>query len=167
LQEFVEDPGRMFFLVGLLASFAAPRPAPVPADPMDLDDMARWFTQALPSDQATLLRRMGDLSLFRAGVFPDATGPRALGPVQAERLGGTVDMTAEEILGLCDWASLSPGIDAMESLGSRWYAGAVEAGSAPPVVGDVASRFRSARRVLNHISDNYLYEVDFHWNLAA
>jgi hypothetical protein len=167
LCEFIEDPGRMFFLISLLESFAVPTPAPVPADPLDLADMAQWFEQALPADRATLLRKMGDLSLFAAGVFPDHAGPRLLGPVDAIRLGGTVDMTSDEILGLFDHGSFSPGLDALESLGSRWYAGAVDAGSAPAVVSGVASRFRAARRVLNHVSDNYLYELDFQWGLAA
>jgi hypothetical protein len=167
LQEFIEAPGRLFFLISLLSSYAAPAPTSVPADPMSLDDMAQWFNQALPADKATLLRRMGDLSLFTSGIFPDRTGPTPIGPRRAEKLGGTVAMTADEVLGLCDRGSVSPGIDALESLGSRWYLGAVDAGSAPQVCGDVASRFRAARRVLNHISDNYLYEIDMGWHLAA
>jgi hypothetical protein len=167
LQEFIEAPGRLFFLISLLSSYAAPAPAPVPADPMSLDDMAKWFSQALPADRATLLRRMGDLSLFAAGVFPDHTGPRPIGPQLAEKLGGTVDMTADEVLELCDRGGISPGIDALESLGTRWYRGAVDAGSAPQVCRDVAARFRAARRVLNHVSDNYLYEIDMGWHVAA
>jgi len=167
LQEFIQAPGRMFFLVRLLESFAMPAPAPVPADPFDLNDMAMWVDQALPSQRATLMCRLGDLSLFMSGVFPDHNGPRSMPPVEAEQLGATIDMTSEEILQLCDRGSLSPGLDALESLGSRWYENAVDAGSAPPVVADVATRFRAARRVLNHLSDRYLYELDFNWPRAA
>ncbi len=167
LREFVEAPGRMFFLVTLLESFVVPAAPPVPADPLDLADMAPWYDQALPGDRAALLRMMGDLSLFTAGVFPDHAGPQLMGAMDAVRLGGTVDMAAEEILGLFDCGSLSPGLDALESLGSRWYASAVDAGSAPAVVSDVASRFRAARRVLNHVSDNYLYGLEINWGVAA
>lgn len=167
LQEFIEDPARLFFLVSLLASFAAPSPPPVPADPMSLDDLARWFDQALPADQTTLLRRMGDLSLFSSGIFPDFTGPRSIEPARAEKLASTADMTADEVIHLCDSGGISPGIDALESLGSRWYRGAVDAGSEPAVLSDVALRFRAARRVLNHVSDNYLYDIDMGWHLAA
>ena len=46
LQEFIQAPERMFFLVRLLESFAMPAPAPVPADPFDLNDMAMWVDQA-------------------------------------------------------------------------------------------------------------------------
>ena len=167
LREFVEDPGRMFFLVRLLESFAMPLPAPVPADPLDLKDMALWVDQALPGQRAAMMCRLGDLSLFTSGMFPDSTGPRTLPPLEAEHLGGTLDMTSEEILDLIDGGSISPGLDALESLGSRWYESAVDAGSAPPVVGDVATRFRAARRVLNHVSDRFIYEIDFNWNEAA
>lgn len=167
LQEFIEDPGRLFFLVRLLESFALPSPAPVPADPFDLAGMALWVDDALPSQRATLLCRLGDLSLFLSGILPDATGPRTFGPVEAEQLAATVDMTSEEVLGLCDSASISPGLDAMESLGSRWYECALEAGPAPIVIADVAHRFRAARRVLNHVSDRFLYQTSLGWGWAA
>ena len=167
LQEFVEDPGRMFFLVRLLESFALPLPAPVPADPLDLKDMALWVDHALPGQRAAIMCRLGDLSLFMSGVFPDSTGPRTMPPLEAEQLGGSLALTSDEILDLIDGGSISPGLDALESLGSRWYESAVDAGSAPPVVADVAARFRAARRVLNHVSDRFLYEIDFNWNEAA
>ena len=167
LQEFLAAPDRMFFLVRLLESFAVPTPAPVPADPFDLTDMAAWLEQTLPSQRATMLCRLGDLSLFMTGVLPDATGPRVLPAMEAEQLGATLDMTSNEILALIDSGSISPGIDALESLGSRWYETAVGAGSAPPLVADIAHRFRAARRVLNHVSDRFLYEIDLNWNLAA
>ena len=101
------------------------------------------------------------------GILPDATGPHALAPAEAERLGTTVDLSAEEVLGLVDHGSISPGIDALESLGARWYESALDAGAGPMVVGDVASRFRAARRVLNHVSDRHLYQLDYSWPGAA
>jgi hypothetical protein len=167
LQEFIEAPGRLFFLVRLLESFAAPEPPPVPANPMDLSDMAIWLDQALPADRATLLRKLGDLSLFLTGVLPDHTGRQTLAPPEAERLGATVNMSSEEILQLVDNTSFGPGLEALESLGTRWYQTAVAEGSAPQLFGDVAARFRAARRVLNHVADRFLFEIDCHWDLAA
>jgi hypothetical protein len=76
-------------------------------------------------------------------------------------------MTPEEVLQLCDVGGISPGIDALELLGSRWYESAVEAGSALPVVADVATRFRAARRVLNHVADRFLHDLDVPWGRAA
>jgi hypothetical protein len=167
LQEFIEDPARLFFLTRLLESFALPAPVAAPANPFDLGEIALWVNHAVPAQRASLLVRLGDLSLFESGIFPDHTGAQRLEPVLAERLGMTVDMTGTEVLELCDPASFSPGLDALESLGARWYETAVAEGSAPQVVGDVAARFRAARRVLNHVADNYLYPIDYDWGFAA
>jgi hypothetical protein len=167
LREFVEDPGRTFFLAALLASFAAPASPPVPAGPFDLHGLALWLDQALPRDRVVLLRRLGDLSLFLTGVFPDHAGGRPMRPVDAERLGRTIGMTEDEMLALCDRSVLSPNLDALESLGSRWYQAAVLGDDTPPVVGDVGARFRSARRVLNHLADRYLYQLETGWEFAA
>jgi hypothetical protein len=167
LREFVKDPGRTSFLAALLSSFAMPESPPVPAGPFDWHGMALWLDQVLPADRVHLLRRLGDLSLFLTGVFPDHTGTKPLQPVDAERLGRTIGMTAGEMLALCDRGFASPGLNALESLGSRWYEAAVSGGSTPLVVGDVAARFRSARRVLNHLADHYLYRLETGWTLAA
>lgn len=167
LQEFVEDPGRTFFLAALLSSFAVPQAPPVPAGPFDLQGMALWLDQVVPGDRRALFRRLGDLSLFLTGVFPDHTGTRPLRPIDAERLGRTIGMTAEEILGLREPTLSFAGLDALETLGSRWYGAAVSGGGVPPIVGDVASRFRPARRVLNHLADRYLYRLEPGWTLAA
>jgi hypothetical protein len=164
LQEFVAEGSRVTFLAFLLASFAQPVPPPVPANPLDFRDMAQWLEQATPEDRVVLLRRLGDLALFMTGVFPDRTGAKPLRPLDAERLGSSIGMTSDEILSLCDRASLSPGLDAFEALGSRWYEAATTSGG---VVRDIAGRFRAARRVLNHLSDQYLYELDLPWRLAG
>lgn len=167
LQEFVEDTGRTTFLAGLLTSFALPDPPPVPADPFDLSSMAMWLDQALPVDRTVLLRRLGDLALFSAGVFPDRTGSKPLRPVDAERLGRTVQMSADEILSLCDPGRLAPGLEALDTLGAKWYTASVSEGGSPPLVADVANRFKAARRVLNHLTDSHLYKLQPGWNIAA
>ncbi|GIU92546.1 MAG: hypothetical protein KatS3mg011_1452 [Acidimicrobiia bacterium] len=173
LREFVDDPARVFFLAGLLASFAVPERPPVPVrGPLDLEGLAAWLDQVMPADRVVLLRRLGDLALFLAGVFPDRTGSRPLRPLDAERLGRTVGMSAEEILALCDPTRPAPGLEALESLGARWYEAAAAAAVAantriPPIIGDVAARFSAARRVLNHLTDRYLYRLEPRWNTAA
>jgi hypothetical protein len=167
LQEFLEDPGRMFFLVSILASFAVPEPPPVPADPFDLGDLASWLDSVIATDRTKLLRRLGDLALLMAGVFPDSAGAKPLAPPEAKRLGRTVGMTGQELLDLCDYGHMAPGLEALESLGARWYGAAVIERGMPPVLADIASRFRAARRVLNHLTDSYLYRIQPNWNLAA
>lgn len=164
LQEFVGDLSRVSFLAGLLASFATPAPPPVPADPFDLESMAAWLDQVDEADRAIILRRLGDLALFMTGVFPDRTGARPLRPLDAERFGRSIGMTSDEILAMCDPASLAPGLGALESLGRRWYAAS---DSTEPVVRDIAGRFTAARRVLNHLTDTHLYRLDLAWPVAG
>lgn len=164
LLEFADAPGRLVFVARLLADFAAPTPAPVPAAPNDLDDLVDWLDAAEPSDRIVLLRRLGDNALFRAGVFPDATGSHLLSPAQAEHLGGSVGMEADEIAGLLDPGSVTPGLDALESLGSAWYRAAADASKRGPVVlRDIAARVRPARRFLNHLADRYLQQMTLDW----
>lgn len=164
LNEYLDDFGRMAFLARLLASFAVPQPLPVPEEnQFDLVALSGWL-DSVP-DRLGLMRRMGDLALFLAGVFPDRTGSRPLLPVDAERLGRGVGMGADEILALCEPAGLAPGLTAFETLGARWYETSLS--SQPPVVGDVAHRFSAARRVLNHIADTQLYRLDTAFPLAS
>jgi hypothetical protein len=167
LQEFLEEPGREFFLARLLASFATPLPPPVPADPLDIHDLASWVDHALPSDRIELLRRLGDLSLWKSGVFPDSTGPHPLDTPEAQFLGQTAGLSELQLLELCDGARISPGLDALETLGSHWYGAAASDPGVSPIVSDVANRFRAARRILNHLSDRYLYRIEPIWGAVA
>ena len=164
LVEFSDAPARLSFVARLLAEFAMPSPLPVPASRYDLDDLVDWLDAAEPVDRVILLRRLGDLALFRAGVFPDATGSMTLSPEQAEHLGRSVCMTEDEIADLVDPGSASPGLDALESLGSAWYlAAADENQRGPAVLRDVAARVRPARRFLNHLADRYLQHLTVEW----
>ena len=72
LVEFADAPARLQFTAQLLASFAVPEAAPVPADRLDLDELVDWLGAVEPTDHIVLLRQLGDLALFRAGVFPDS-----------------------------------------------------------------------------------------------
>jgi len=170
LREFVSESNRVFYLARLLASFATPERLPVKG-PLDMSGMALWLDQLMPTERVQMLRRLGDLALFLTGVFPDRTGARPLSPSAARLLGETVHMKADEILALCDDTNPFSGLDALESLGSRWYEAAVnESGvsrSVPAVVADVATRFSAARRVLNHLTDRYLYRFETRWDPAA
>lgn len=169
LQEFAEDPARILFVAHLLSSFAAPTTLRVPVDALDLEGLVDWLVVAVPDDRPQLLRHLGDLALFLAGVLPDATGPQVLSASLAERLGRSVDMSPDEVLALIDPASASPGLDTLESLGPRWYRAATNEprSAVPAVVADVAARFRPARRFLNHLADRHLHRIEPGWGFAA
>lgn len=169
LREFAGDPGRILFVAHLLTSFAAPSRLRVPVGALDLEGLVDWLVVALPDDRAELLRHLGDLALFLAGVLPDATGPQVISAPLAERLGRSVDMTPDEVLALIDPGSASPGLDTLESLGARWYRAATSQprSAVPAVVSDVAARFRPARRFLNHLADRHLHRIEPGWGFAA
>lgn len=103
-----------------------------------------------------IYRRLGDVSLFLAGVFPDYSAMHAFGPVDVSRLLRAARVPAGDRDGL----AAAPALDLLEYLGARWYRAALA--TAPvrtarlDVVGEVAERFRQARRVLNHLADRYL-----------
>ena len=164
LLEFADAPERLLFTARLLASFAEPGDAPVPADRLDLDELVDWLGAVEPVDHIVLLRQLGDLALFRAGVFPDSIGATAMSTSQAEHLGRSVGMSDDELSHLVDHGSPSPGLDALETLSSAWYRAAAESSPAAPVLlRDVAHRIRAARRFLNHAADRYLHHIQPRW----
>jgi hypothetical protein len=61
----------------------------------------------------------------------------------------------------------TPAMELWEYLGARWYRAARDLAPAATarivVVGDVADRFRQARRVLNLLADRYLLTADKPW----
>ncbi|MDH3754368.1 MAG: hypothetical protein OEU32_10905 [Acidimicrobiia bacterium] len=168
LLEFADAPGRLLFTAKLLVGFAVPTKAPVPVDRLDLDDLVDWLGAVEPTDQIVLLRLLGDLALFQAGVFPDSNGATTLSDAQAEHLGRSVGMTDDELDQLVDHGSSTPGLDALEILSSAWYRAAAESSASTPVLlRDVAHRIRAARRFLNYVADHYLHRVQPSWALGA
>ncbi len=164
LLEFADAPGRLLFTARLLVGFAVPEAPPIPADPLDLDELVDWLGAVEPADQVRLLRHLGDVALFRAGIFPDSTGAVALSTSQAEHLGRSVHMTDDELDHLVDRGSATPGFDAMETLSSAWYRAAVQRSPSTPVLlHDVAHRIRAARRFLNYVADRFLYNIQTQW----
>ena len=88
---------------------------------------------------------------------------RAFGPVDAGRLLRAAGLPGPQRERL----AAGPAIDLLEHLGARWYRTACELAPVRTarlaVAGDVADRFRQARRVLNHIADRYLFLPGSSW----
>ena len=176
LRDFLGSAARRLFLAELLASFtrnaAAFRPAPKDRprqararriSELDLVRMAGLLDTVPEAERAGVYRRLGDVSLFLTGVFPDYAAAHALGPVNAARLLRAAQVPARQHDQLAD----APAIDLFEHLGAQWYRTAW--GMAPArtarlaVVAEVAERFRQARRVLNHIADRCLFPQGNPW----
>jgi hypothetical protein len=117
-----------------------------------------------------IYRRLGDLSLFMTGVFPDHTATRAFAPVQAQRLLRHARLEEDEARQagrMAEPAWGSGGVALLERLGRRWYQLAAQ--SAPVrtaplrVMEQVAERFGQARRILNLVTDTYLFPFRARW----
>jgi DNA-binding transcriptional ArsR family regulator len=179
LRDFLAAPSRRLFLAELLASYVH-----VASGSVLVQTRRGWrrqrFSELDPVRLAALLdvvpegervgiyRRLGDLALFLTGVFPDHTATRAFGPVHAERLlrhAGVEGTEAREALAAPSTGS--GGVALLERLGRRWYRLAYQ--SAPVrtaplrVMDEVAQRFDQARRILNLVTDNYLFPFRARW----
>jgi hypothetical protein len=174
LRDFLGSAARRLFLAELLASFTRVASGRYRVrsggrsrtrrfselDPVRLAGML----EAVPEESRPgVYRRLGDVSLFLAGVFPDYAAAHALGPVDAIRLLRSARVPLAERDGL----AAAPPLELLEYLGARWYRAALAAAPVRTanlaVVGEVAASFRQARRILNHLADRYLLGPDSPW----
>ena len=174
LREFLGSPARRLFLAELLASFTrvasgryrvrgSGRTRTRRFSELDPVRLAGLLDGVPDAEKPGVYRRLGDVSLFLAGVFPDYATLYGVGPASVSRLLRAAQVTGAERERL----ATAPAIELLEQLGARWYRAAY--GLAPvrtarlDVVADVAGRFQQARRVLNHIADRYLFAADHPW----
>jgi hypothetical protein len=168
LRDFLAAPGRRLFLAELLASFtrvasgryrtrAGGRSRTRRFSELDPVRLAGLLDAVPQAERPGVYRRLGDVTLFLTGVFPDYASTHALGPVSAARLLRAAELPASQTERL----AAAPAIEFWEHLGARWYRAARDLAPAATaritVVGEVADRFRQARRVLNHVADRYLF----------
>ena len=174
LRDFLGSPARRLFLVELLASFTrvasgryrvrgGGRPRTRRFSELDPVRLAGLLDGVPDAERPGVYRRLGDVSLFLAGVFPDYATLSGVGPAGVARLLRAAQVPAAQH----DRLAEAPAIELLEQLGARWYRAAC--GLAPvrtarlDVVAEVADSFRQARRVLNHIADQYLFTADHSW----
>ena len=174
LREFLGAPARRLFLAELLASFTrvasgryrvrvGGRTRTRRFSELDPVRLAGLLDAVPDAERPGVYRRLGDVSLFLTGVFPDYVTSRAFGPVDAGRLLRAAGLPGPQRERL----AAGPAIDLLEHLGARWYRTACELAPVRTarlaVAGDVADRFRQARRVLNHLADRYLLAEGQPW----
>jgi hypothetical protein len=174
LREFLADTARRLFLAELLASFTrvasgryrvrtGGRARTRRFSELDPVRLAGLLDAVPEAERPGVYRRLGDVSLFLTGVFPDYVTTRALGPVDAGRLLRIAGLPGPQRERLAD----APAIELLEHLGARWYRIACDLAPVTTarlaVAGDVAGRFRQARRILNHLADRYLLSAGNPW----
>ena len=174
LREFLAEEARRLFLAELLASFTrvasgryrvrtGGRARTRRFSELDPVRLAGLLDAVPDAERPGIYRRLGDVSLFLTGVFPDYVTTRALGPVDAGRLLRMTGLPGPQRERL----AAAPAIELLEHLGARWYRIACDLAPVTTarlsVAGDVADRFRQARRVLNHLADRYLLSAGQPW----
>jgi hypothetical protein len=174
LREFLGSPARRLFLAELLASFTrvasgryrvrgGGRTRTRRFSELDPVRLAGLLDGVPDAEKPGVYRRLGDVSLFLAGVFPDYATLYGVGPSGVARLLRAAQVPAADQERL----ATAPAIELLEQLGARWYRAAHHLAPVRTarldVVADVAGRFQQARRVLNHIADRYLFATDHPW----
>jgi len=172
LREFGADPFRRFFLVELLASYTHVSSGSVllqtsrgwrrrrfsELDPLRLVELAEVVSDI---ERPSVYRRLGDLSLFLSGIFPDYAAEQLVAERQRLRL--------ERALAAVDRqrAEERDGIWLLERLGRRAYRMAQQATdrstAMASVLAEVSENFATARRVLNFLTDRYLFPLRQRW----
>jgi len=176
LRDFGADPLRRLFLAELLASYTNVASGSTliktrrgwrrrrfsELDPLRLIELAEVVPEA---DRPSVYRRLGDLSLFLTGIFPDYAGERLIADRERRQL--------ERALGTADRerAERQDGVWLLEQLGRRAYRiaqrGADRRAAMTGVLGEVSENFAAARRVLNFLTDRYLFPMRRQWFGAA
>jgi hypothetical protein len=172
LRDFAADPLRRFFLAQLLASYTKVASGSTlvktrrgwrrrrfsELDPLRLIELA----EAVPAvERPSVYRRLGDLSLFLTGVFPDYAGEQLVAERQRRGL--------ERVLGAADRerAEQHDGVWLLEQLGRRAYRiaqqGTDRRAAMAGVLAEVSENFAAARRVLNFLTDRYLFPMRRQW----
>ena len=175
LTAYLAAPRHRLFLADLLASFARISSGVVLApdgrhrrrwNDADPHRLAVLLDAVPPAQRPPVWRRLGDLALFLAGVFPDAAERLVPDEAAASRLARRTLPAAPDTRP----ARLPEGgaADLMEWLGTRWYQQAARhvAGDAAPDLWERAEQFRPARRVLNTATDRYLLPYSADWLTA-
>ena len=180
LRELVADPLRRLFLADLLASYTHVASGALWVrgrrgwrhrrfSELDPAQFAELILVVPPNQRLVLYRRLGDLSLFLSGVFPDYVEARALAPIAVERLGRALSQG-----GPAAEPRQEPPIGGLGALGQlEWVGrrsyelswGAVEhpdLGFAP-ALGYMVEHFRHARMLLNFLTDRYLFSHRERW----
>jgi hypothetical protein len=174
LRDLLEEPVRRYFLVELLASYTRVSSGVTwtrtargwrrrrfsELDPARLVELLELVD---PSERPGIYRRLGDLALFLLGVFPDHPSPVGVGAA-TDRLLRITGIRPDQA------GELGPQ-NLLELLGARWYGAAVASATAAghpvtatlSVAGHMADHFGDARRVLNTVTDRYLFPWRQRW----
>jgi hypothetical protein len=172
LRRFSADIGHQLFLTEVLASFTRvssgsywvhsprgwQRHRYSELDIMRLIEML----EVVPDYQRPqVLRWLGDLTLFLTGVFPDFAGNSLFRSSSRRRLQSAVMAPDQQVRDQEELAVM----EFLELIGSASYrmASNAAADGGSEELRDIAGGFGQARRVLNYVTDQYLFAMRGNW----
>lgn len=175
LRDFSSSPVRRLFLAEVLSSYTRVASGTVwvqtgrgwrrrrfsELDPLRLIEMLETVPSA---ERPGIYRRLGDLALFLTGVFPDHAGASLLPALKRRRLERALGWTnaPDEPVGS------GADIALLERLGQRsyhmaWRATDTFGTGTPGILSDMSEGFADARRVLNFVTDRYMFPLRGRW----
>lgn len=172
LRDFGAHPLRRFFLTELLASYTHVASGSVMVqtrrgwrrrrfselDPLRLVELAELLPEA---ERPSVYRRLGDVSLFLTGVFPDYAAERLVVDRERRQLERALEARDRES------ADRRDGVWLLEQVGRRAYRIAQRSADRrtlmADVLGEVSENFAAARRMLNFLTDRYLFPLRQRW----
>ena len=171
LRDFASPSGRRVFLAELLASYIHTESGRVwtrtargyhrrrysELDPLTLAGLLEVVPRR---DRGAIYRRLGDLALFLSGVFPDHSGRREISPRDLGRIRRLLEADGEA------YEELSA-METLEWLGRSSYRLADLASGGPGPLSEIAAHFGDARRLLNFVTDRYVFPLREGWFGAA
>ena len=178
LRELLAERGRRVFLAALLASYTSVASGSVWRETargwrrqriseLDPVQLASTLDAVPEARRPAVHRRLGDLSLFLAGVFPDHTAARAFRPIDLQRLGRAAAVGGSSGEALGEALETRGGVGLLDALGARWYRLAarapVSAGAPARRLDSIADRFVPARRALNLLADRHIFAIVREW----
>ncbi len=178
LREFLGEPLRRVFLADLLSSYTRVASGSTwtrtergwrrrrfsELDPLPFLELLR---EAPEHQRVLLYRRLADVTLFLTGVFPDFVSARLLGRSSIGRLRVALGREDSAIAGRWGSGSDDP-LALLEALGRRCYRLAWEATEPRDVglarvLGELPERFSHARRILNLVTERFLFPERERW----
>jgi hypothetical protein len=172
LRDFGSDPIRRFFLAELLASYTNVASGSVliqtrrgwrrrrfsELDPLRLIELADLLPEA---ERPSVYRRLGDLSLFLTGIFPDYAAERMVLSRERRQLERALEPVDREQNERHD------GVWLLERVGRRAYRiahrSADQRALMTQALAAVSENFATARRMLNFLTDRYLFPQRQRW----
>jgi hypothetical protein len=184
LRDFGADPMRRFFLTELLASYTHVASGSVMVqtsrgwrrrrfselDPLRLIELAELLPE---TERPSVYRRLGDLSLFLTGIFPDYAAERLVAERDRRQLERSLPPDAGASTPSPLWggsgrgSQREDGVWLLERIGQRAYRIAERAAdrraAMTEVLSNVSENFAAARRTLNFLTDRYLFPLRQRW----